>query len=271
MDDLAGDEKWLLHLTMCGFSSEQAASIMSLSVDLLKWEEAGGSEHSFAIVCEAHHNTWFTTEGLKSAVVFLQGVAAGTPLADVLFLIGAAVVFGSMESQLRNSDLRCSLDASGATDFWNSDLSDAIDEGEQVVFSQVSYVDDLGAPGFCTAHVILQTLADKSAIIFNALASFLLEMNLSAGKSEIRCVWWAQVLRLPRSSSLRTTCLSLSCPAAAFSTFALSTSTPTLEYRLRQDATLRRRSITGRNLVYMLSGPSPANVSVKKRSSCKKR
>ena len=57
MDDLGGDEKWLLHLKRCRFSSEQAANIMSLAIDLLEWQEAGGSEHSFAIVCEAQHNT----------------------------------------------------------------------------------------------------------------------------------------------------------------------------------------------------------------------
>ena len=57
-------------------------------------DRAWSDEHVCLMICEAHCNTWYTFEGLMTAVLYMRGVAAGTPLANVLFLIGATVCFG---------------------------------------------------------------------------------------------------------------------------------------------------------------------------------
>ena len=87
--DDEGDEVWMAHLVRCGDTLEQAAIIIALACDLVTWAEHGGAEHTFAMVHEAHRHTWFAIEGLRSCVVYLQGVGAGTPLADAIFCIWA--------------------------------------------------------------------------------------------------------------------------------------------------------------------------------------
>ena len=47
---------------------------------------------SWLSLCEANRNTWFTVEGLKQCVQYLNGVATGTSLADVVFCIGRPAV-----------------------------------------------------------------------------------------------------------------------------------------------------------------------------------
>ena len=70
MSDEDGDEIWMKHLIKCGSDGSQAASIMALACDLTMWTHHGGSAHSFAMLREAHNNTWFSTEGLNRCVVF---------------------------------------------------------------------------------------------------------------------------------------------------------------------------------------------------------
>lgn len=90
MTDDDGDDVWLAHLVHCGYTPEQAASIIALACDLVKWTQHGGTEHTLAMIKEAHTNMWFSVEGLRECVAYFQGVGAGTPLADAIFCIGAS-------------------------------------------------------------------------------------------------------------------------------------------------------------------------------------
>ena len=54
MDEDDGNEAWLKHLVKYGFTQEQAESILAVACSLITWTEHVGTEHSFAIFCEAH-------------------------------------------------------------------------------------------------------------------------------------------------------------------------------------------------------------------------
>ena len=74
MEDTDGDDIWLAHLVRCGFSTAHAESIIDMACTLLKWLDNGGDEHAFALTCEAHRDTWFTTEGFKQPSSFLKAL-----------------------------------------------------------------------------------------------------------------------------------------------------------------------------------------------------
>ena len=123
MGEDEGDEVWMKHLIRCGFTEDQAASIMALACDLTTWTHHGGTAHSFALLKEAHSNTWFSIERLKCCVVFFQGVAAGSSLADAVFRVGASLCFGLIDKNVSKAGVGTYLDAVGASEFWDCDIS----------------------------------------------------------------------------------------------------------------------------------------------------
>ena len=118
MGENDGDEVWIRHLERCGFSQTDAAEIISLACSCLKWQAAGGTEHAFRIPCEAHRNTWFTTEGLNNAVRFVSGCTAGTPLADIIFCLGVTCSRCMIDKKLIARVLHSTLDVAGADSYF---------------------------------------------------------------------------------------------------------------------------------------------------------
>ena len=118
------------------------------------------------------YSTWYTVEGLRAAVIYLEGVAAGTPLADVLFLIGAAICFKLIDKAFDVGRLQCVMDATGVEDCWNCSLGTVLNASGMVSLSQVSYVDDLAAPGRATVQRVLAEIAEKVAIVYMILFRF---------------------------------------------------------------------------------------------------
>ena len=183
-DTHASDEVWLLHLVKCGFSSEQAAEILQVACNVLRWEAAGGTEHQYFFILEAHRNIWFTTEGLRQCVRFLRGCAAGTPLAGVMFCIGMICILTTIEKRISDNGLESHHNAEGASDFYAEDMSGVTDTKGRIACSHVTYVDDGAFLGFAAAKLIVQGLVDTAIIVHECIHIFLFEANYGVGKTE---------------------------------------------------------------------------------------
>ena len=185
MTDDDGDDVWLAHLVHCGYTPEQASSIIALACDLVKWTQHGGTEHTLAMIKEAHTNTWFSVEGLRECVVYFQGVGAGTPLADAIFCIGASCCMGLIEHRLNAAGLQNYLDATGADEFWAADVAKSLDDQQRVNATHAVYVDDGAFPGMSHISSVVDRIAASMTIIVNTLSDFMFEANLAAGKTEV--------------------------------------------------------------------------------------
>ena len=110
---IESEELWRRHLVACGMNHEQVEAIINMACTVLKWQMAGCTEHNLAMLEAAHLHTWFSLEGLRFIVVFIGGCAAGTPLADLLFIIAMAILISCMEMDLEAAGLVYHFDASG--------------------------------------------------------------------------------------------------------------------------------------------------------------
>ena len=96
------DEMWMTQLHRIRSSSEQAAAIMEASISCVDWVNNGGTQHSFALLCDVHSKTWFSIEGLAQCVQYIRGTSAGTPLDDAVFCICVVCCLSVIEKGLRN-------------------------------------------------------------------------------------------------------------------------------------------------------------------------
>ena len=52
--DSSSDVRWQTHLEACGFAAPEISAIMALACDAIAWAAAGASEHTIAMLVEAH-------------------------------------------------------------------------------------------------------------------------------------------------------------------------------------------------------------------------
>lgn len=86
-DDEDSEESWRIHIFKSGSGADEVEAIINLACSALTWDAAGATPHDVAMLHEAHHMSWFSVEGLQHVTRFICGCAAGTPLADVLFIV----------------------------------------------------------------------------------------------------------------------------------------------------------------------------------------
>ena len=59
--------------------------------------------------------------------------------------------------------LHVSMDASGASSFWHSDLGGAVDEDNKVRIKQATYVDDGAFPGLVLTSDVIDVISKSSS------------------------------------------------------------------------------------------------------------
>ena len=95
---------------------------MQTACDIPTLELAGSSEHAFKLLCDAHRGTWFSVEGLKWVVAYSSGATAGTPLADMIFIVGMACCMTMIGTRIVSQGLGYQIDAKGARISGNATL-----------------------------------------------------------------------------------------------------------------------------------------------------
>ena len=61
---------------------------------LLRWQDAGATEHGLALLRCSHEASWFTVDGLCGLSKFIQGATAGSAIADIVFIFVGVVTVG---------------------------------------------------------------------------------------------------------------------------------------------------------------------------------
>ena len=111
--------------------------------------------------------------------------AAGTPLADLVFVIAMARILEVVSSRLCSSGLLHVFDASGAGRYFaDEDCEDSISFPENCsALKHVSYVDDLEVPVIGTASTVVSKLAAATVVVHDVFWQFGLDINLAPGKT----------------------------------------------------------------------------------------
>ena len=188
--DSSSEEQWRRHLGTCGFSAEEADAVVDLACSVLTWTAAGASAHNIALLEEAHLLTWFSVEGLRHVTVFCQGCAAGTPLADLLYVIAMARILNKMETCLESLGLIYYYDASGTADFFGEGVCELVHLGtrfdeNRTPLRNVSYVDDVAVPIVASAQRIVSQTRAAMECILNVFRLFGMSLNSSLGKTNV--------------------------------------------------------------------------------------
>ena len=183
---IESEELWRRHLAGCGMNNEQADAIINMACSVLRWQMAGCTHHNLAMLEAAHLHTWFSLEGLRFIVVFIGGCAAGTPLADLLFIIAMAMLISCMEMDLEAAGLVHHFDATGCAFFFGDDLNGQQEYGcteACTPLRNVSYVDDVAIPMICDAGVWIDKIQTLVRVVVRAFSRFSLTVNPVLGKT----------------------------------------------------------------------------------------
>ena len=62
--------QWRRHLSSSGFSLDEADEIVSTAPAIVKWQDAGASHHSIALLSAVHRVSWFTIDGINGVNQF---------------------------------------------------------------------------------------------------------------------------------------------------------------------------------------------------------
>ena len=99
-----GDERWLVSLREAGFSEHEIKDIygeVCTSIDQL----FNCNTVSLALASCMYQYTWASTEGLSSIMRTKSGSSAGTPLADLVYVIAISKVMFKLREKLEHQEL----------------------------------------------------------------------------------------------------------------------------------------------------------------------
>ena len=99
-----GDEQWLRFLKDSGFSEEEIRSIYSGVCKAIDQLFTRNTAYVALASCMYQH-TWASTEGLSTIVKTSSGSSAGTPLADLMYVIAISKVMQNTRLRLDSAGL----------------------------------------------------------------------------------------------------------------------------------------------------------------------
>ena len=167
-----GDERWLVSLREAGFSEHEIKDIygeVCTSIDQL----FNCNTVSLALASCMYQYTWASTEGLSSIMRTKSGSSAGTPLADLVYVIAISKVMFKLREKLEQQEL----------------VTKIVCSGKDVFIREVGYVDDTAIPVLAPAlHLVDRTrrVAEIAKAVFGMYA---MELNWNPGKSEAIAIW----------------------------------------------------------------------------------
>ena len=145
-------------------------------------EEASHNRHLNAMIADAHRCTWFTTQGLSTAVHTTLGSRAGDPFGDLVFGFLLARVSREVNEALSREGLQFSLPTAGVHEPLFTDAPCPQD----TCVRDIQYVDDDVFPFVHKdPEQIVDQLARAIPIVVDIFASHALVLNFKPGKSEV--------------------------------------------------------------------------------------
>ena len=142
-------------------------------------QAAGLGDHFIRVLVNWHHRSWISVDGVRDLACCSKGTRPGDPLADIFFNLGMTFILSEWTNAGRNRRLFDGSQFEVLFFFVSPGSSDTVSCPE------VSYVDDLAlfishdSPGKLCDRVV-----DITNILTEIMASFGLEVNMKAGKTE---------------------------------------------------------------------------------------
>jgi len=182
-----GDEAWLHSLFNAGFSLDEVRIIyQEVCADV--WAALETNSVSKALAACMYQYTWASTEGVPNIMHTSTGSSAGTPLADLMYVIAMSKVMYKLRDTLTSDELVSSI---------------TIDD-QMYGLNEVGYVDDSAIPIFGSAKEIVEKTSKVACIAFSVFFQYSMRLNFSPGKSEALAIW-----KGPMSKSSKKKCLTL--------------------------------------------------------------
>ena len=148
----------------------------------------------------AHENTWFSTQGCSTLVETLRGSRPGDPLGDFLYQALQALAIQEVRERLRAAELCCHIPYSANEPLLLPVQGEA---DELVEFSDVGYVDDeCFVLWDASATRLVEKISQDATIVAETFSEFGLQLNLSAGKTEVSIVLRGNLSRRLRQKIL---------------------------------------------------------------------
>jgi hypothetical protein len=139
-------------------------------------------------VAESHESTWASIEGIKRVMVYMSGVMAGTPQADLMFILAFSRACHKLDAELSRRQLDRLIDVDG---FLGQSPSNWLVDGcekaglllDDAATKAVSFVDDLTIPIYAEAAVLVSETADFMALAYRLFASHGFSVNMKPEKT----------------------------------------------------------------------------------------
>jgi hypothetical protein len=100
------------------------------------WEDANTPKQIQAILRDLLGTTCISMEHVSKVLQYTSGTAAGTSIADIIFVVAFRSVLTEVRKQLNNQELIYRTEAT--TKQWNKDTT-----VREVIFQDISYSDDV--------------------------------------------------------------------------------------------------------------------------------
>ena len=162
-----GDEVWLKILHNHGFSDNEVHEIYDIVCSSLQ-DIICNNTVSYALAACMYQYTWHSVEGVNGVIRSKNGSCAGTPLADITYVVAMAKVLFRFHSSLTAEQLDSSVELGG---FVHN-------------FVDVGYIDDNAKPVIAHASSIVKKVSDIARVATSTFVTFGMQLNWKPGKSE---------------------------------------------------------------------------------------
>ena len=183
--DIEGEEHWLRWLLQCGFSADDASEIILAACSFINWADAGAHPHAIAMLQAAHTRSWFSIEGLAQVYRYSKGAAAGTPLADLVYVIAMMFVLKELERKIDAAELSSTASCQGCCKYFADDGDPTAVPSDTFRIRGPAYVDDVAIPRVTKACSIVGDMTIISKLAVQVFAAFRLTLNFAKGKSHV--------------------------------------------------------------------------------------
>jgi hypothetical protein len=181
LPDESAEDSIVRGVCSMGFAIEEALEIASDSLRLEEW--GGAPAHLPQTIAMTTRSAWAMVDGSNAVAVQGVGVAAGTPLADVVFGVVASRISRRIHIKLREADLLVSFPTTEVANILGVTPPATYAHGYSV--QDITYVDDSVFAQCGTAGQLLERTARTMAIIDTVYALHGFTLNMKRDKTSV--------------------------------------------------------------------------------------
>lgn len=167
-DEAGSPQQIARRLQAIGFDDETIRDVVEGLAAFEAWTTGHGTPHLHALLSKLHHASWFATESVQGCRATHSGTAAGTPPADVVFLLAFCRVTRTIDEALRYAGMVTAYEHIGV----------------MYELTSAGYMDDALFPFICKAQDAVAAMSTIASVVHRVFTSHLMVLNCKKGKSE---------------------------------------------------------------------------------------